>query len=572
MNTLDQSLIRGWCAMCDWDVLADYAGDDVDAKMRVKEIKRHLSAKARYYGRVEDVGFWVKPRSYGRKYCMAAEKSLAALLRLPAPIPSPSDPLSRWFDGKLIKALPKGIATLADLSDFISSAAAIGPVSHPGVKLYKKTILNFFKKNEGILGKINSKSKPPPYVPYPLCKPAPLGQVIIPGHLDGRDGSNRAGPGCRLNAASDKEALDSWLSVKGNSQKTRAAYKKELERLLLWSLLERHKPLSSLTTDDAKAYQQWLKALDCHNQVWVSTKPTTLADWKPFYCRMSRKDLESGLVLTTASVNYALTVIKSCMSWLVSQHYLKHNNFDAVQALRGQTSRPGTRLFNTAQFKFILAYAKKRADAEPTPSNRRDFFILTFGFFTGLRLSELAMARVGDIEKHDRDTRYVLKVVGKGNKERSSSLPGIFIKELHSYLKFRYPRNYEGFSRLNPDTPLIANLKSGDEVKPLSSNALHHALSVFFQGMLADLKASGVEDPGFIDKLELASTHWLRHSYASYLVNDRHIQLSFARDELGHSNIATTSIYLNAEEWERQKVIGESFDTGIDEFLSAGAI
>ncbi len=409
-------------------------------------------------------------------------------------------------------------------------------------------------------------------MPHPLCKPAPLEQVIIPEHLDGRDGSNRAGPGCRLSADSDKEALYSWLSVKGSGQKTRAAYKKELERLLLWSLLERHKPLSSLTTDDAKAYQRWLKALDYHNQVWVSTKPTTLADWKPFYYRMSCKDIESGLVLTTSSVNYALTVIKSCMSWLVSQNYLKHNNFDAVPALRGQTSRPGARLFNTTQFKFILTYAQKRADADPTPSNRRDFFILTFGFFTGLRLSELAKARVGDIEKHARDTRYVLKVVGKGDKERSSSLPGIFIKELHSYLKFRYPRNYEGFSRLNPDTPLIANLKSGDEVKPLSSNALHHALSVFFQRMLADLKASGVEDPGFIDKLELASTHWLRHSYASYLVNDRHIQLSFARDELGHSNIATTSIYLNAEEWERQKVIGESFDAGIDEFLSVGAI
>lgn len=43
-----------------------------------------------------------------------------------------------------------------------------------------------------------------------------------------------------------------------------------------------------------------------------------------------------------------------------------------------------------------------------------------------------------------------------------------------------------------------------------------------------------------------ASTHWLRHTAGSHL--SEHADLKVVRDNLGHSNINTTSIYLHTED------------------------
>ena len=52
----------------------------------------------------------------------------------------------------------------------------------------------------------------------------------------------------------DLDAINSWLALKDDNAKTYQAYKKELERLLLWAVLERGKAASSLNTDDCRAY------------------------------------------------------------------------------------------------------------------------------------------------------------------------------------------------------------------------------------------------------------------------------------------------------------------------------
>ncbi|MFA5925207.1 MAG: hypothetical protein WC856_28695 [Methylococcaceae bacterium] len=42
----------------------------------------------------------------------------------------------------------------------------------------------------------------------------------------------------------------------------------------------------------------------------------------------------------------------------------------------------------------------------------------------------------------------------------------------------------------------------------------------------------------------------------------RFCMLSYIRDELGHANISTTSLYLNTDAKQRQKVVSEAF-TGV---------
>jgi integrase len=402
-----------------------------------------------------------------------------------------------------------------------------------------------------------------------------LERATIPMALNGEHGSNRSPEPPRIDAAHDLAAIHSWLSLKDGNAKTYNAYKKELERLLLWAVLERGKALSSLNTDDCKAYVHFMKTLTCDDSQWVALAPAIKGQgsWKPFTYRTPKNrggladaNPETGkpaLVLSPRSVNYAKTVISACMDWLAKQNYLKHNNFDGVASIKfGQAkSQANNRAFTLKQMQVVFAHAEARLDPV-SPSflqDRRTFYILKLAFSTGLRIHELAAASFGDIEciEDDSGEHYFLRVVGKGSKERKTSLPQAFIEELRDYLKLRGLPPH--FDFLPQQGPLIPSLRDKGGRKHLSPAGLHKVLAAFFDGMLNDLENGGHADPRLANKLRKASAHWLRHSYGSYLANDRQVPLAYIRDELGHANISTTSLYLDTDAKQRQKVVSDAF-------------
>jgi site-specific recombinase XerD len=66
------------------------------------------------------------------------------------------------------------------------------------------------------------------------------------------------------------------------------------------------------------------------------------------------------------------------------------------------------------------------------------------------------------------------------------------------------------------------------------------------------------EHPETARKLEQASAHWLRHTHGSMAV-ERNIPLTMIRDNLGHSNIATTSHYVHADKDARYEAFVQGF-------------
>jgi site-specific recombinase XerD len=84
-------------------------------------------------------------------------------------------------------------------------------------------------------------------------------------------------------------------------------------------------------------------------------------------------------------------------------------------------------------------------------------------------------------------------------------------------------------------------------------------LAGFFEQLFNRLETDAQADKRLVNKLRKASAHWLRHSYGSYLANDKQVPLTYIRDELGHANISTTSLYLNTDAKQRQKVVSEAF-------------
>jgi hypothetical protein len=94
----------------------------------------------------------------------------------------------------------------------------------------------------------------------PLASTAvPLDAIRLPQRLDGRHGENRAtGTRSQIAADNDIDAIKAWLARFIDTKTTFDNYRKEAERLLLWSTIQHGKPLSSLTHEDFLAYQRFL--------------------------------------------------------------------------------------------------------------------------------------------------------------------------------------------------------------------------------------------------------------------------------------------------------------------------
>ncbi len=85
----------------------------------------------------------------------------------------------------------------------------------------------------------------------PFTAVQPLEALALPECLDGRNGTNRGAPEtAQLAARHDLDAVRAWLSNYADTQTTFDTYRKEAERLMLWAIVQRGKPLSSLTHED----------------------------------------------------------------------------------------------------------------------------------------------------------------------------------------------------------------------------------------------------------------------------------------------------------------------------------
>lgn len=576
MDLADLTLLRGWINQLSWDELDRQLGDAGNgARKRVRQLRRGLAVKARFYGKPGQAGLWLGERGTTELWRQGCLKALATLNGLPEPVPGLTQEVGQWFSEATCAAMPRQVQTLADLAGLLDSVFAGNAQLPDPLKPELKDLVRFFNNHAVALGYPLNRKPAPSALPMPLNEVAPLERVTVPIERNGETGSNRAPAPCRINANHDLDAIRSWLSLKDGNDKTYQAYKKELERLLLWAVLERGKALSSLNTDDCKAYVHFLKTLMTDNNQWVAPAPAIKGQntWKPFTYRMPKivprqTDInpepgKPALVLSPRSVNYAKTIISSCMDWLVKQQYLKHNNFDGITSIKFAQTKPqtGSRAFTLKQIQLVFAYAEARLDPE-SPGfllERRTVYILKLAFSTGLRIHELAAASFGDIEclNGDAGEHYFLKVVGKNTKERKTSLPSLFIEELRDYLKLRGLPSH--FDFLPQQAPLIPSLRDKSGRKHLSPAGIHKILAAFFGKMLTDLETGGNADPQLANKLRKASAHWLRHSYGSYLANDKQVPLTYIRDELGHANISTTSLYLDTDAKQRQRVVSDAF-------------
>ena len=152
-------------------------------------------------------------------------------------------------------------------------------------------------------------------------------------------------------------------------------------------------------------------------------------------------------------------------------------------------------------------------------------------YSTGLRISELAEIKICNLNLN----RNILKVLGKGNKERIVILGKIASESLKNYL--RVSKNSDNIY-LYP-----------------SSNKLGLHISVSYVYKM--VKKYLVD----VTKNEKMSPHSLRHSFATHLL-DNGADLMSVKELLGHEDLSSTQVYTHVSIEKMKKIYKKSHPHG----------
>lgn len=144
---------------------------------------------------------------------------------------------------------------------------------------------------------------------------------------------------------------------------------------------------------------------------------------------------------------------------------------------------------------------------------KTDYLIFQILYQTGIRRNELLNLKDSDISKHS----AVIKVLGKGNKERLVPVNNQLIQLIDEYISEK--------KRLFPQE--TQNLLANKKGKALYSKYVY------------DIVKNNLSK---VSTNERKSPHILRHSFATHLTNNG-AQINAIKELLGHSSLAATQIY-----------------------------
>ena len=370
-----------------------------------------------------------------------------------------------------------------------------------------------------------------------------LDQMVLPGHVDGRNGTNRASDNrAQIRADNDVDAIKAWLARFLDTKTTFDNYRKEAERLLLWSTIQSGKALSSLTHEDMLSYQHFLSDPQ-PAQRWVMRDGRRFGradpQWRPF----------AG-ALSLASARQAMVILNVLFSWLVHAGYLAGN---PLSLSRQRTRRAAPRITRYLE-EDLWIEVKRTIDAMPQISKReRDHhgrlrWLFSLLYLCGLRISEVVGNTMGNFfcrRESDGTARWWLEILGKGDKLRLIPASDELMAELA-----RYRRQLEmaPCPLAHEATPLL--LPIAGRARPLTRGAVHAIVKQVFEQAADRFRLRGPDFDSHAERLLQASAHWLRHTAGSHMANSG-VDLRHVRDNLGHESISTTSNYLHSSDDKR---------------------
>ena len=539
--------------------LAEFAGaQGMEDFSEAEQIEAYEAAYPAAGGRAGQGG----RRSAGQpsRRARVIERQLEALRWLESLVaedPRPGDGVAAWLNPSLAARLERaGVPTLSALVERINGIGARWWLHVPGVGQRKAArVLEWLHEYESTLNlRVGAHVGVPltrahPQVLAAVVPPAtalvPYEKFVLPPELDGSAGRYRAPRDqCLLPAGNDLEAVGAWLDSKrpaggaGDLSSTERSYRKEAERLLLWSVLERRKALSSLSVEDAIAYRGFLAEPPPR---WCG--PRHRQRWSPLW-----RPLEGPL--SPVALRQSLIILRSLFAFLVRQGYVAGNPFADV-ALPVNPQRPlgANRTLTFAQWDHLDELLQDHVDTEAGRRLRRGMRWL---YATGLRPAEITSVKCQDLQRvgykaadGSVDSGWLLSVIGKGGRIRQVPVPAELVEEFGDELaRHGFERHVDAVA--NQGIHVLARFDTGlERPAPWSDSGLYQAIKAFFAQAAHSLDGADAQ------QLRKASTHWLRHSHGSHALQGRAghkpVPIQVVQNDLGHASVATTSLYLKVK-------------------------
>ncbi len=297
-------------------------------------------------------------------------------------------------------------------------------------------------------------------------------------------------------AAADQQLVELWLNSlwleKGLSDNSRASYQRDLWQYAVW-LNGRNTGLLQAGRAELQAYLHWR--------------------------------LEQQLKSSTTS--RLLSCLRGFYRFLLRERYLDHD--PTLNLDNPRLARPLPKTLSESDVEQLLA----APDCQDV-LGLRDRAMLEMLYASGLRISELVGLQLEQVNQR----LGVIRVIGKGNKERLVPVGDEALRWLEKYLRHSRPEL----------------LRDGrEEALFLSQRGQMMTRQAFWYRVHRYALESGIDKP--------LSPHVLRHAFATHLINHG-ADLRVVQMLLGHSDLSTTQIYTHVANHRLQSLHREHHPRG----------
>lgn len=221
---------------------------------------------------------------------------------------------------------------------------------------------------------------------------------------------------------------------------------------------------------------------------------------------MNIRTLSDGHIAKNSTISRKISTCRSFYKYLNEYIGISHNPMENITAPKYNRKIPDF-LFLSEIENFLDTYD------ESDPVSYRDKTMFTMLYACGLRVSELVNLCWNQVDLNER----IIRVLGKGNKERIVPFFEGFEEQLKTYKLFYYEKYCHN------DPHVFVSIRG----KGLTSRGVQYLMRKHAQeiGMSMDVHP-----------------HMFRHSFATHLL-DNGADIRVVQELLGHSSLSTTQIY-----------------------------
>jgi len=222
------------------------------------------------------------------------------------------------------------------------------------------------------------------------------------------------------------------------------------------------------------------------------------------------------------------TTVRLFTKWATKKGYLPKDVGANLATPKGARTLP--EVLTVADASLAMDAMATRVGEEDGPISKRDAAMLEILYASGARVSELCGLDLEDIDY----ARQTIRVLGKGNKERTIPIGKPAMRALESWLK----DGRETLSGTKSERAVFLGARGKRIDQRTVRTMVYHALEAL----------EGVQKMG---------PHALRHSAATHLLEGG-ADLRTVQEILGHASLATTQIYTHVSTERLQKAFKQA--------------